>query len=694
MNLQISFRSSLIMILLALVSVAFAVPVSVLRGVIVDNTTGSAIQCAGVVITETGQGTIADRNGYFEIKSVEPGTYTVRTSLIGYGPVIQSVDVKAGKTPLLRVKLKSVVLHGQEIVVTATRNPRVLRETPVATSVVTRYEIAKSQLQNTSDAVGWVPGVNISGGAPGAVTSRSTVMFQGLPAQYSLVLVDGRKLLSEHIHTGVNLNVVPVDLVERIEVVKGPASALYGSDAMAGVVNIVTRIPTAYPTYGLRTYYGSHNTFHLGSHFSSSYRGLGYLVAYNKERADGQKSGDEYDRDNVRTRFDFDPTKDLNVDAQARYYRGDYSTSDDYMGGLNSTVTYELGPKSHVKASVGYQGYHRNYVKSGNPAETDNNTASGGIEYAVELPANNSMTAGVETRWNDFERLGVPYKSEWVQSAYLQDEVTFLPFKGVAGCRVDHHPEVGTEINPKASLLYMAPTNTDLRVSVGRGFRAPSLQDRFEYHYDHGTWWRDGNADLKAETSTSFSAGIEQRYRGYFMGTVSVFKNSFTNMIAAKATGELADDGDPVLRRENIRKAYSQGVETEMRVRPIAGLDLRTAYTYLDSKDETNNTPLEYNPTHSINAQVRYTFFGFTAFAAVQHAQGRSFWDKTTNQHLPLDDYTLINASVSQRVMNHLSVFCTVQNVFDQDFETYEEGKRLVSKGRLFMVGLSVDRGI
>ena len=272
----------------------------------------------------------------------------------------------------------------------------------------------------------------------------------------------------------------------------------------------------------------------------------------------------------------------------------------------------------------------------------------------------------------------------------------FSPLTAAAAVSLDHHEHVGTYISPKLSVLYALGSGTDLRASFGRGFRAPSLQDLYEYHYDHGTWWRDGNPDLDPETSTSYSVGVEQRYSTLLMGAVTFFRNDVQDLIATVNTGQVETDGDPVLIRQNIREARSQGVETELRVRPTTGVDLRATYAWLDTRDETNDRPLEYSPKHSFGFEAVYSSitWGFRASLSGAHARDRSYWDKNIGAQTTMDDYTLVNVSLSQRVYRQLIVFGTVQNVLDTSFETYEEGARRASTGRKFSIGLSYTGGL
>ena len=406
----------------------------ILSGAVTDSASGAPLPYVNVRLEGSETGVVTDANGRFSLPVSSDGVTTISVSMVGYETkLVRGIQPAVANAGLLRVALTPTVLQGQTVIVTATRNPRVLRETPVAASVITRHEIEQRQLRTTADAVGAIPGVNISGGAPGAVASRSTALMQGLPAQYGLVLVDGRRLLSEHIHTGVNLNLIPLDFVERIEVVKGPASALYGSDAISGVVNIITRRPGDYPIYGLRTYYGSDNTVHAGGYFGATAAGVSYLLGYNKERTDGEKDGDEYDRDNAELKLSFNPTSGSVADAGVSFYDGDYSTSDDRTWSGSVGGSMDIGASLAVRVHATVEDYHRNFVKSGNPATTDNEIYTLGGQFETRLLGNHAVTAGAQTRFNRFSRLATPEHEEFIHSVFVQDEMGLLAFDGGGG---------------------------------------------------------------------------------------------------------------------------------------------------------------------------------------------------------------------------------------------------------------------
>ncbi|MCK5564595.1 MAG: TonB-dependent receptor plug domain-containing protein, partial [Planctomycetes bacterium] len=192
------------------------------------------------------------------------------------------------------------------IVVTGTRTPHFLKNMPVETTVITRQELERSGVQFLSDALRWVPGVTISGGALNGAARRSTAMLRGLSGQYTLILVDGKRVKSEHIHTGVNLNLIPLEMVERIEVIKGSACVLYGSNAMGGVINIITKPITEKPVLGLGYSFGSNNTHTNSFNYSNRDGKLGYFLSGKILETNGAEIGLGYKQKNTLNKFTYD----------------------------------------------------------------------------------------------------------------------------------------------------------------------------------------------------------------------------------------------------------------------------------------------------------------------------------------------------------------------------------------------------
>ena len=569
------------------------------------------------------------------------------------------------------------------VTVTASRLERLVAEEPVSVYVMTKDELIRTGARTVGDAMRWIPGVNISGGAPFAAASRSTALLQGLPAQYSLILVDGERAKSDHIHTGVNLELIPVSMIERIEVIRGPGSVTHGSDALGGIVNIITRLVPDERTTGFQTMYGSESTTEWSAYQGDRSDRFGWLFTGTRNSSDGIGTGTEYDRDAARLRLLSEPHDAFQALFDLSYYNGDYADSDDRMYTTRlELVRRELAGGGRVKGIVAYTDYHRNF-RSGT-ATTDNDMWHGIVQYDRRTDDRHYLIAGTEWRREMFERLATPKNRDTIVSLYAQDEyqlrdsVTFL-----FGARVDRSTRQSSEISPRAA-LHWSKGPADVRLSIAKGFRLPSLQDLYEFRYDHGTFWRDGNPDLKPETSMHYSVEGAYRLRGSEVVLRGLlFTNDIDDMIVLRDTGIVETDGDPVLQRANIHKARTRGFEIGTTVYPAAldGLRLDLSYAYLDAKDRTTDEYLAYNPRNTVKAGLAYRWGPRSAALLAQFVGDRYYRDKNDNIG-KLDDYYLVDMNFGVGLSDLARVDLAIKNIFDKEFETYEEGKALTSYGR------------
>jgi outer membrane receptor for ferrienterochelin and colicins len=572
------------------------------------------------------------------------------------------------------------------VVVTGTRSPHMLKDVPIETSVITRQEMERAGIQNVEEALRWIPGINISGGALNGAAGRTTAILRGLPAQYSLILVDGRRIKSEHIHTGLNLNLIPVEMVERIEIVKGPASVLYGSEALGGVVNIITKSAPEKPTLDVKYSYGSFKTQNNFYSYGARDGNLGYFLAGKLSSTDGADFGLGFRQKNTLARITYDLTKQDTLKFDMGYYENKYDASGhdikdestDFVGGWEHR--FEDG------GSLNVGGYITRFTAS--KKNTTNIISLGDVVYQKEIFENHLITAGLEIRHEDFEREASPHKTECIVSLYAQDEWKLTDFLStVLGIRMDDHPSVGTVVTPKAALLYELSDATKLRATIARGFRAPTLQDRYEYHFFHDTYFRDGNPDLDPEYSTSYNLGVEHLFNQSLLGRVSLFRNDFKNMITEVDTG-VDDGGFDVFERQNIKKARTQGVESELRY-SIKDLDIIFGYTFLDTEDDEGKV-LSYNPKHLFSGRLYYDMkeAGLGFMLSFENALSRSFQNKSGLTQ-KLSDYILMNFNVTKEISKNVSIFFTIGNILDKRFFVYEEGSAEAAFGRTFNVGIN-----
>ena len=456
-----------------------------IKGTVTDKTTGEALEHVNIAVQNTKSGAVSDKEGRFVIENLPEGEYALTFSMLGYKERrVESIRVEPGKTVVLEMALQPTVLDIlQELVVIGTRSIHSLKDVPIETNLIPAREIKNIGLQTLTNAISWVPGINTSGGAPNGAARRFTGLIHGLPAQYSMILIDGQRAKSEHIHTGINMNLVPISMIERIEVVKGPASALYGSEAFGGVINIISTPLPEKPVYGAEVSYGSYNTRNINLNHGASVDRFGYYINGNLIRTDGVPDANDirfdYRQVNLLGKLAFKPTAHNTLKLNTRYYNNRYLRNltlpkvEDHWIDASGRWETRFNNRSGIKTGLSYSHFKGEY------RDDDNRTIMADAVYTNEFN-HNTVTTGFEIRNERYSRNATPQKGTTIPGVFIQDEARLAPsLTIVTALRLDHHPNVGTEFTPKFSVLYRLTPDTDIRASAGKGFRAPSLQDLF-----------------------------------------------------------------------------------------------------------------------------------------------------------------------------------------------------------------------
>ena len=229
-----------------------------INGYVYDSETGKPLVGANIIVEGTGYGAASNSKGLFETDDIPPGTYDLTISVQGYGTrEFSEVSLIEGEKVELNVAMLSTAIKGKEVVVLSTRRPMQLKEVPDVVLNISKRDIDARMPSDISDVISYAPGVNVEGGTGSGQPFKKIISIDGLPSQYSLVMMNGARVVSSHWHTGANVNIIPPEAVERIEVLKGAASAQYGSDGLGGALNILTKRGTDDSEMLFTTYGGS-----------------------------------------------------------------------------------------------------------------------------------------------------------------------------------------------------------------------------------------------------------------------------------------------------------------------------------------------------------------------------------------------------------------------------------------------------
>lgn len=579
-------------------------------------------------------------------------------------------------------------------VVTATRTDTPLKNVASSMTIITAAEIEQSGQITVAEVLRDRAGVDVV--QSGGTGSTTTLFMRGAEADYTLFLIDGVEM-NDPISTGrgYNLEHLTAGDIERIEILRGPQSTLYGSDAISGVVNIITRRGAGRPAFSASAQGGALGTVQS----SAGLRGGADLYHYaidgalfnnrgisTASAAAGNTEKDGYRNATVSGRFGLKPMPGLAFDLTARYTDG--RTDTDNGGGAggddpNRTAIYKqlfVRPSATLKLwsdrwvqTIGY-GLTNHNRRDNNPTDVNQTQAASSVfdsrihkvdwQNTAFLHEWTTLVFGAETEQEQGSSVSAgPFPSTFAKQtarmtgAYLQNQFQYrgMLFAAV-GVRADHHSRFGSKITYRiAPGLFIERTGTRFKGTYGTGFKAPSLFQLFSAF---------GDPSLKAGTSTGWDIGVEQYAWANRLSTgVTYFNNTFDNMVGFD---------NNTFTYNNIFRAETKGVEWFGRAEPLPGTALQVHYTFTDTEDKSTGLALVRRPRHKTRIQANHTINGHINFnLAVRLVGARAVNDFSSfpSKRVSLDGYQAVHLTASYRVVPRIQLFGRIDNLFDRAYE-------------------------
>ena len=577
------------------------------------------------------------------------------------------------------------------VVVTATRTPHLHEDVPVETVVITKEDIEKSNAQTISDLLSSVPGIFVRAeDIPGASGWRTKVRGLDINSGYGLVLIDGQRVkgggMGEY---GIGLNQIPLEMIERIEIVKGPSSVLYGSDALAGVVNIITKSPPETPRYGFEVASGTHNVWIGDIWFGGKIGKLGVQINADHEESECGKYGyrsnrrEDYYRDRLDAKFSYDLAEDVKLSLGINLE--DWDRARKYESGVKRYTDkkkYRVSPGLEAGFEDGsilkVRGYWYDWdfdskecggASGFTPLRGDIYYRQGEFQYTKPLTKIHIVTLGSEYLEEELD-YSLAHETIKTKSFYFQDEMNFLlwkPFTVILGGRFDDHSGFGSEFCPKLSFMLEATQKTRVRASVGRGFKSPTIRQLYyETPFQHGDHWIRSNPDLDAEYSVGYSMGIEQRFGEKSVLGLTLFRNDLRDKVTSVETDDVLEDL-PVNTYRNVEDAHTQGVEISFKAEIFSCLSAVFGYTYLDTEDEETNKNLTYSPENTFSVRLTYDYnpWGLNIGIGTEYVDKMYKNSQNTKE---TDDYFLTEAKLIKKLAEYATISVEANNIFDSDY--------------------------
>ncbi|MCD4812446.1 TonB-dependent receptor [bacterium] len=546
------------------------------------------------------------------------------------------------------------------LVISATRTEHKLGDVPVTTEIITKEDIQARGVKTVQDALRGLPGIKINKSC-GSWGDKGKIEIQGLDASQTLILVDGQRAVGGHANA-VDLNQIPVEMIERIEIVKGPGSALYGSDAMAGVVNIITKSATEKMQASAGASLGSRQTqiYEAGGCIKTG--DFGVAANYTHRQSDGiEKETDKYSEDMVQgtMQYSFTPQVKLAVKPSYSKNKMDYEGRNQEHLGLN--MLFDWTPDKYSK--LNFRGGLLNYKHYTEDKSTDyiGDDYDAEINYSRTLFDYYTLIGGYSYYSKKLDDQGKEYSADQtLHSGLLQTEMDIGPVTAVLGARGDNHDLWGTETNPKASLMYKVMEGLKLRASAGTAFRAPSLVKLYAEDWRMGPFLVKANPDLKPEKSIGYQVGAEYNLSTLLLTKLSYFRNDIEDLINAEYVRRGRPPWD--MNWVNVDAVMTQGMEFSVAGQPLDDLNFRLGYTYLQTEDKETGKELTCKPQHKLDfsASYRIPFIDVLLVAEAEYV-GERFEDAENEDQL--DAYTLFNLALSRNILDYVDIFVRADNL-------------------------------
>jgi iron complex outermembrane receptor protein len=623
----------------------------ILEGHVKDKNSGDVLRGATVMLAGTPFGTYADKDGFYRIKSISERVknYDIIVTLVGYESFKTSIDL-TDSISHLDIELKSVFIKTDEIIVSANKRSQSVQEVPISMSVIDKSGIIDRGITKLDDALKYVPGVEVT---QDNISIRGTSGFSFGVGTRIAVLLDGFNMVSGD-NGDVKFDALPMFNIDRIEIIKGAGSALYGTSALGGVVSLITERPNDDANIKFRAFSGYYTqprfeqwkytdnmrlNSGLNGTYSQKFGKLGLIASASYLKDDSYRDYDDRYRWSAFNKLNFEVSDMTTINfmfSGASEDRTDFA----YWNSLDSATFAPTNTNKQIrvisdkygfftdiqhifddanfmsfKNSVYYTTYSINISKSLKEyRQSDAYTYNSELQFNNKIANNLLFTSGInfintqtisKTYGDTYQRIYAGY----TQSEYsgLKDMIFTL------GGRIDLEDapniESNIEFSPKFGISYKLLEFTTLRLSAGRGFRSPTVAERFSTVSFNGFEVMP-NPLLKPESSWSYEIGGNTTFKitdEIFMIDLSVFNNELYDLIEPSFVSTTSNK----IQFKNVTRARITGLELDVKSYLFKTIGIESSITFMNPSDVTTNQILNYRSEYLWYSSLRLPYERF-----------------------------------------------------------------------------------
>lgn len=683
----------------------------IVSGTVVDENNESLPGTTVTVKELPALGATTDNRGAYSLTLPDAKEYTLQVSYIGY--LTQTRKVAAGSKNVREdFRLKEDAIGMETVVVTGTRTPKLLKDAPIVTRVITADDIKKVDATHIGDLLqAELPGIEFSY----AMNQQTSLNMQGFGGNAVLFLVDGERLAGETLDN-IDYDRLNMDNVERIEIVKGAASSLYGSNAVGGVVNIISKVSTEPWSVNLNARYGAYDNQRYGGSIGFNAGKFNSMTNIQHTSVDTipMKSDGDFKKVyasktwNVKERLVYTHNDHLKLTARAGYFfrerdqMNNGSARDryrDFSGGLKGNYVFDK--KSDLE--VGYT--FDQYDKSDYMPQTGRDVRDySNVQHSVRAFYNHTfvdkhtLTVGGDYMRDylmsyQFEDNGS--KHQYTVDAFAQFDMNLTDrLNIIAGLRYDYYSDANVEnTSSKLGIMYKVG-DCSLRASYAGGFRAPTLKEMYMNFDMASIFMIYGNPNLKPETSQNYSLSAEYM-KGRYNLTVTGFYNMVDNRISTVWSDALKGQF-----YTNISQVKISGLDANASVRYPCGISARLSYAYTHEHIKKGEPYISTTRPHTATARVEYDRkwknYAFNIalngryLSKVDTEQYTSNTSYEETEKVTYPAYTMWKLTLTQKVWKGISITAVVDNLFNY-VPSYYYNNSPATTGTTVSVGMSLD---
>ena len=569
-----------------------------------------------------------------------------------------------------------------KIVVTPSRVEESYGSTSQQVDVITSKEIQSTLATDLSEVLSGVNSINISN--YGGVGSLKNIQMRGATSSEVLVMVDGRPVNSPR-DGQADLSMIPVDNIDRVEVVHGPGSSSYGSSAMGGTVNIITKSPPDKPKTELLSSFGTFRTYVEQLSNGATVGNFGYIINGSYQSSQGFRTNSEFNAKNFDSKLEYKLNDYNQLGLNFGFYKNRSGVPgrinspdiDDKQVNLNNFIDFKWGFKPDASTNASLRFYNTYDRLEFNPNSLDNPNFEFSTAKTVQSTQVRGIGLQVEKQFTEKYRLvtGLDYKANFNDSTETAKHkyTVFAPFienqfdvtkdlKLSLNARIDNYSNFGTQVSPSFSAIYRLNPDIKFHAIISRSFRAPTFNDLY---------WNSagmvGNPNLKPEKGLTGEVGVEKRLNKRVLLGINYYRSKFTELIQWQP---ITSDPLSDWTVKNIGSVVIDGIELNSKVTLTDNIDADLGYSFLVARDDKTHKFIIYQPENKANLALNYKGPGGFTFQLEGQYTSKRFGDSSND--VKVKDFYVINMSASKKFKAGFTYFVSIDNLLNKKYQVIQ----------------------